>query len=114
MDSLNERREFKRRGCLMQCRCQGEHIYFSGQVVNLSFGGAGIAGTNNVPAKGTKLQVEILLPWKTIELRSRVVWVKPVAEKKGTADFGVEFLETLSERQQKLADFLPRRNPIDE
>jgi hypothetical protein len=58
--------------------------------------------------------LEILLPWKTIELRSRVVWVKPAAEKKGTADFGVEFLDTLSERQEKLADFLPQSNAVED
>ncbi|MGW8179169.1 MAG: PilZ domain-containing protein [bacterium] len=114
MDSLNERREFERRDCLLQCLCQGEYFRCSGQIVNLSFGGAGIAGTDNLPTEGAKLQVEILLPWKTIELRSRVMWVNPGAEKKETADFGVEFLDTLSERQQKLADFLPQSNAIED
>jgi hypothetical protein len=52
--------------------------------------------------------VTILPSWKKNELRSKVVWVKSEAREPGLADFGVEFLDTLSERQDKLAEFFPK------
>jgi hypothetical protein len=73
-----------------------------------------VSTADNLPTEGKKLQLEILLPWKTIKLRAKVVWVRPAAEKKVTADFGVEFLDTLSERQEKLADFLPQSNVVED
>ena len=56
--------------------------------------------------------VKISVPGKTIELRSKVAWVKSAANASALADFGVEFLDTLHERQEKLAAFLPKPNTI--
>ncbi len=96
----------------MRCRCEGEDYHFSGHVVDISFGGAGISGTKPWPAEGTDLLVLILLPWRKIELPSRVVWTKSRTKKRGLADFGVEFLGSLSERQNKLAEFFPKANTL--
>ena len=107
MGRQKERREFPRRDCLMVCRCEGEGFRSDGRIINISHGGAGIAGTNKVPAQGAESLVTILLSWKKIELRSKVVWVKS-AKEPGLADFGVEFLDSLTERQDKLVDFIPK------
>ena len=107
-----ERREFPRRDCMMHCRCEGEHFRFNGHIIDISYGGAGITATKKLSAQGAELLVTILLPWKRIELRSKVVWVKSEAKQRGLADFGVEFLGTLHERQEKLAEFFPKSNTI--
>jgi hypothetical protein len=67
-----------------------------------------------LPDEDAELLVRILLPGNTVELRSRVVWVKSKATKQGLADFGVEFLDTLAERQDKLGRFFPQVNAIDD
>ena len=103
-----ERREFHRRDCLMLCRCEGERFRSNGHIVDISYGGAGIGGTKKLPAQDAELLVKILLPWKRIELLSKVVWVKSTSNASALADFGVEFLDTLSERQDKLAEFFPK------
>lgn len=99
MARQKERREFPRMDCLILCRCEGERFRFNGHIVNLSHGGAGIVGTDKLPPEGTELLVTIRLLGKTIELRSRVVRVKSKAKEPGLAKFGVEFLDTLQERQ---------------
>ena len=108
MGRQKEKREFPRRDCLMVCRCEGEGYHSNGHIINISHGGAGIAGTNKVPAQGVELVITILLSWKKIELRSKVVWVKSGAKEPGLANFGVEFLDSLTERQDKLEDFIPK------
>jgi hypothetical protein len=52
--------------------------------------------------------VTIRPTWNRIQLHSRVVWVEPEGQKRGYAQFGVEFLGSLQERQGKLAYFLPK------
>lgn len=108
MGRQKERREFARRDCLLVCHCEGEGFRTTGHIVDISYGGAGIAETKKIPAEGTELLLEIRLPGKTIELQSRVMWVKSAANASAIANFGVEFLEPLSERQVKLADFFPK------
>jgi c-di-GMP-binding flagellar brake protein YcgR len=108
-----ERREFHRHDCLMLCRCEGDRFRSHGYIVDISYGGAGKVGTKKLPIEGTKLLVKILLPGKKIELRSRVVWVKSAAKEPGLAEFGVEFLDTLQERQEQLADFFPKYHTIE-
>ena len=58
--------------------------------------------------------VRILLPGTTIELPSKVVWVKSKADKYGLADFGMEFLDSFRERQDKLAKFFPQHNAVED
>jgi hypothetical protein len=105
---LKERRKFRRWDCLIPCRFEGEGFSHTGLIVDLSCGGAGIKGTDKLPAQGTELLVEIGLPWNKIQLCSGVVWVKTEGQKRGYSQFRVEFLDTLPERQQKLANFFPK------
>ena len=110
MIDQKERRKFHHWDCLMPCRCDREGFSQTGLIVDLSCGSAGIKGTDKLPAQGTELLVEIGLSWDRIQLRSRVVWVEPEGQKRGYAQFGVDFLGTLQERQAKLAKFLPKYN----
>jgi hypothetical protein len=52
--------------------------------------------------------VEIGSSWNRIQLRSRVVWVETEGQKQGYAQFRVEFLGTLQERQEELASLFPK------
>jgi hypothetical protein len=97
----------------MLCFCEGVGFRFNGHIVDISYGGAGIVGTTKLPDEGAELLVKILLPGTTIELPSRVVWVKSKAKKLRLADFGVKFLDSLSERQSKLEKFFPQVNAVD-
>ena len=97
MARQKERRKFNRRDCMMICRCQGEGYGESGYVVDISYGGAGITGIKKLPEAATELLLTIRLPWSTIEMKSRVVWVKPDPKSSGLSDFGVEFLGSLPE-----------------
>jgi len=98
---------------MLLCPIEGERFRCDGHIVNLSYGGAGIRGTKKLPAEGTEVLVTIRHPGKTIKLRSRVVWVKSAANASALADFGVEFLGTLYERQQELADFFRLPDTIE-
>jgi len=93
--------------------CEGEGLRVNGYIVNLSCGGAGIMGTRKLPVEGTELLVTLRHPWNTIKLRSRVAWVKSAAKEPGLAEFGVEFLDSLGERQEQLAAFFPKPNTIE-
>ena len=97
----------------MRCRCEGEGFQFNEYIVDISYGGAGIVETKKFPTQGSELLVTILLPRNVIELPSRVVWVKSEPEKRGLADFGVEFLDSLPVRQEKLPEFFPRPSTTD-
>ena len=43
-----------------------------------------------------------------IELRSRVVWINSRSEEDGPATFGVEFLDALEARKEKIRVFFPK------
>jgi hypothetical protein len=98
----------------MLCRCEGDGFQSNGHIVNISFGGAGIVGTKQIPVEGALLLLTILLPGSTVELSARVAWVSTRAKKLGLADFGVEFLDGLTERQEKLARFIPQHNAVED
>ena len=87
----------------MICRCEAEGFRESGYVIDISYGGAGITGTEKLPETGSELLVTIRLPWSTIDLKSKVAWVKSKGKKSGLADFGVEFLGTRRDIEGKLA-----------
>lgn len=114
MARRRENREFLRRDCLMLCSCEGQHFRSKGHIVDISHGGAGIVGTKNLPAENDRMLVKILLPGSSFELPSRVVWTESKAKKLGPADFGVEFLDKLSDRQSKLSRFLIQRNAVED
>jgi c-di-GMP-binding flagellar brake protein YcgR len=96
---------------MMLCRCEAKGFRPHGHIVDISLGGAGIVGTKELPAE--ELAVSILLPGSSIKLSSRLVWTNSKANKGGLADFGVEFLDSLSERQEKLTRFFPQHNAIE-
>ena len=107
-----EERKDRRCDCLLLCPFEGERFRSRGHIVDISYGGAGIRGTRKLPPEGTELLLTTRHTWKAAELRSKVVWVKSEAKEPGLADFGVEFLDTLRERQEKLATFIPKTNTI--
>ena len=114
MTRKRERREFLRRDCLMLCRCEAKGFRPHGHIIDISYGGAGIVGTKQLPAEGAELAVNILLSGSSIKLPARVAWVNSKASKLGLADFGVKFLDALSERQAKLARFFPQVNWVED
>ena len=114
MSLQKERREFHRRDCLMLCSCEGGGLRVEGHIVDISYGGAGIVVTKDLPTKDTELLLTTRLPWMMVELRSNVVRVKSGAKERGLAEFGVEFLGTLNERQEKLAYFFPKCNTFED
>ena len=114
MSRQKERRKFRRRDCLLRCRCEGKGFRFDGYIVNLSYGGAGINGTEKLPSLGTELLVTLGHTWKNLQLRSRVVWAKSDTKEPGLANFGVEFLDSLYVRQEKLAYFFPKCNTFED
>ena len=108
MVSRKERRAFRRWDCMMPCRCVGEGFRNNGYIVDLSYGGAGIAGTKKLPTAESELLVTIRPMKEKIELRCKVVWVDSRAEEHGPAKFGVEFLGTLKQRKEKIRAFFPK------
>jgi len=110
---LKERRKFRRWDCVMPCLCEGEKMRLTGVIVNLSYGGAEIAGTKKLPELDTELLVAIRPRRENIELRSRVVWVASDVSQSELAQFGVKFLGRLSERRKKLACFFPKHYSVE-
>jgi Tfp pilus assembly protein PilZ len=92
---------------MMICRCEAKGYSESGYVVDISYGGAGITGTSKLPEAETELLLTIRLPWSTIEMKSRVVWVKPDTKSSGLSDFGVEFLGSHHDIRSKLSKVIP-------
>jgi len=93
---------------MMPCRCAGKGYLVNGYVVNLSYGGAGIAGAKTLPTSGMELTITIRPMKEKIELRSKVVWVNSKSEEHGPATFGVEFLDALEARKEKIRAFFPK------
>jgi len=93
---------------MMPCRCVGEGFRSNGYIVNLSYGGAGIAGTQKLPPEGLELSVTIRPMKEKVELHSRVVWVSSKAGEHGPAQIGVEFLGSLKARKEKIRAFFPK------
>jgi hypothetical protein len=93
---------------MMPCRCVGEGFRDNGYIVNLSYGGAGIAGTKELPAEGQLLTLTIRPMKEKIELLSRVVWVNSQFEDHGPARFGVEFQGSIKARKEKIRIFFPK------
>lgn len=109
MASRKERRAFRRWDCLMPCRCAGKGYLVNGYVVNLSYGGAGIAGaTKTLPTSGVEWTLTIRPMKENIDLRSRVVWINSQSEEQGPATFAVEFLGALEARKEKIRAFAPQ------
>jgi Tfp pilus assembly protein PilZ len=108
MVSQKERRAFRRWDCLMPCRCEGQDLKLEGFIVNLSYGGAGIVTSDELPTEGLELEVTIRPVKEKIQLRSKVVWISAKGTERGPANFGVEFAGSLQERQDKIRTFFPK------
>ena len=102
-----ERRKSRRWDCVLPCRCEADNFRSDGMIVNLSYGGAGITGTDQLPAKTTELLLTIRPLTDKVGLRSKVVWVNPEDQGRGQANFGVEFTESPEETKGKLRRFFP-------
>ena len=108
MVSQKERRAFRRWDCLMPCRCEGQDRNLEGFIVNLSYGGAGIVTSSELPTEGSEMEVTIRPVNEKVQLRSKVVWISAQGMERGPANFGVEFLGSLQERQDKIRKFFPK------
>jgi Tfp pilus assembly protein PilZ len=86
----------------------GEGFRDNGYIVNLSYGGAGIAGTKKLPENGVELLLTIRPMKERIEILSKVIWVNSQSDQYGPATFGVEFLGRLEEKKEKIRTFFPK------
>jgi len=102
-----ERRKSRRWECMLLCHCEGEGFVSDGMIVDLSYGGAGINGTEKLPAEGTELLLTVLPLTEKVQLRSRVVWVIPEGQDSQKAQFGVQFTESPEKVKERLRSFFP-------
>ena len=93
---------------MMPCRCAGKGYRADGYVVNLSYVGAGIASARTPHTSGIELTLTIRPMIEKIELRSRVVWINSRSEEDGPATYGVEFVDALEARKEKIRVFFPK------
>jgi hypothetical protein len=91
----------------MPCRCEGKKLRLNGTVINLSYGGAGIGGTDELPSCGSELMLTLRPSLDAVKLRSRVIWTNPEAQESGRAQFGEEFTEPVQDVKEKLKSFFP-------
>ena len=102
-----ERRKSRRWNCVLPCFCEGGEFRSDGMIVNLSYGGAGITGTENLPAENTELLLTIRPRPEKVQLQSRLVWVNPEVQDSQKAQFGVQFTESPQETKERLRSFFP-------
>jgi hypothetical protein len=95
---LKDRRKFHRWQTSISCVCQGEGGTFTGDIANLSLGGARIVQPSSLPPEGIDLEVVLHRKDYSVSLRAHVFYVEAGEEKA----FGVEFYGSLHERTQKL------------
>ncbi len=96
---LKDRRKFHRWQTSISCVCRGEAGTFTGEIANLSLGGARIEQPSSFPPEGIDLEVILHRKDYSVSLRAHVFYVEPEEEVKA---FGIEFYGTLHERTQKL------------
>ncbi len=96
---LKDRRKFYRWQTSISCVCQSEGETFTGEIANLSLGGARIVQPSGLPPEGIDLNVVLHRRDYSVSLKAHVFYVEPADEEKA---FGVEFYGSLHERTQKL------------
>jgi len=103
---MQERRQFQRWNCLIPCICSGEGLFLTGQVVDLSYGGACIAKPTETPRVGTELDVAFD---GTFALKARVVYLNLEGDNPKHRDhFGLAFSGTWTEKLEKLKPLFRR------
>ena len=72
--------------------CSGSGVYFSDITANISEGGLGLRTLSKI-SEGDVLDIEFTLPetGQTIQVRSLVVWTKPVTNNSAKVDCGLKF-----------------------
>ena len=96
---LKDRRKFYRWQTSISCVCQGEAGTFTGEIANLSLGGARIVRPSSLPPEGIDLDVVLHRKDYSVSLKAHVFYVEPVEDDQA---FGIEFYGSLHERTQKL------------
>ncbi|GAB4246160.1 MAG: hypothetical protein Kow00109_22230 [Acidobacteriota bacterium] len=102
---LKDRRRFFRWPVDAQCLVIDELGTISGELVNLSFGGARIENPTRLPVEGSDVQLVIHRPDYSASLKAHVFWV---AAERRPAAFGVEFYGSFSERSAQLLPLFRR------
>jgi hypothetical protein len=93
-----ERRKFYRWPLSIHCVCRSEEGTFTGEISNLSFGGARVVRATTIPPEGTDIEIVLHRKDYSVSFRCHVYYV----EQSEDAAFGIEFYGTLEERTQKL------------
>ena len=69
-------------------------------------------GTRKLPSEGLELLVIMRPRVESIELPSKVAWVKSEGQETGLAEFGVEFLGPRHGIEERLKAFFPRYHAL--
>jgi hypothetical protein len=96
---LKDRRKFYRWQTSISCVCRGNGCTFTGEIENLSLGGARIVNPSSLPPEGIDLDVVLHRRDYSVSLKAHVFYVEAEAAEMA---FGIEFYGTLHERTQKL------------
>lgn len=96
---LKDRRKFYRWQTSISCVCQSEEGTFTGEIANLSLGGARIVRPSSIPVEGIDLDVVLHRKDYSVTLKAHVYYVEAEGEEDS---FGIEFYGSLHERTQKL------------
>ncbi|MDA2924156.1 PilZ domain-containing protein [Acidobacteria bacterium AH-259-L09] len=102
-----ERRRFKRWEILIPCTVEWQGSSTTGQITNLSFGGALIKQANAAPPKGTPVIVTFQVKKEPVELEGRLAGrivhtFRQFTERGDIICFGVQFEEPVEEVRSKL------------
>ncbi len=108
---LHERRKFYRWASGLQCLFEVGGQAHTGQVVNLSFGGARIHTLGQAPPEGADIELTIHRPDYGTSLRAHVFYSEPCEQ--GSV-FGVEFYGGFHEKSAKLLPLFRDCAPIEQ
>lgn len=102
---LKDRRRFFRWPVDAQCLAIDEFGTLTGEVANLSFGGARIENPTRLPVEGSDLQLVIHRPDYSVSLKAHVYWVDRESQPRA---FGVEFYGSFRDRSTHLLPLFHR------
>lgn len=99
--TMKDKRRFFRWSGRMPCECQAENMKSTGYIIDLSFGGARIVSSDNVPPEGADVTVAPFPDQEEVLLLGQVVYSLKKGSDEG-GEFGVEFYERVEVRSSKL------------
>ena len=103
---MQERREFQRWRCLIPCICSSGSLFLTGEIVDLSYGGACVTNPTEIPQVGSELDVAVD---GKFALKARVVYLNRKQDNPKHRDhFGLEFSESWPQKVGKLKLLLQR------